>query len=205
MSTNIKTLFLDMGGVILTNGWGRKSRELAAEKFGLDFIDMNERHRMAFDSYEVGKMSLRDYLQLTVFYVERPFTPEVFMEYMYQQSQPLQEMLDFVKKLKQLNKLQVVSLNNEGKELNDYRIRTFKLDQLFDAFVSSAFVHLRKPDKDIYKLALDVAYVKPEEALYLDDRLMFVNVARSLGINSIQHVSVEQTKLELAPFGLITP
>lgn len=194
-----------MGGVILTNGWGRKSRELAAEKFGLDFIDMNERHRMAFDSYEVGKMSLRDYLQLTVFYVERPFTPEVFMEYMYQQSQPLQEMLDFVKKLKQLNKLQVVSLNNEGKELNDYRIRTFKLDQLFDAFVSSAFVHLRKPDKDIYKLALDVAYVKPEEALYLDDRLMFVNVARSLGINSIQHVSVEQTKLELAPFGLITP
>jgi len=205
MSTTIKTLFLDMGGVILTNGWGRKSRELAADKFGLDFIDMNERHRMAFDSYETGKMSLRDYLQLTVFYVERPFTPEVFMEYMYQQSQPLPEMLEFVKKLKQLNKLQVVSLNNEGKELNDYRIRTFKLDQLFDAFVSSAFVHLRKPDKDIYKLALDVAYVKPEEALYLDDRLMFVNVARSLGINSIQHVSVEQTKLELAPFGLITP
>jgi putative hydrolase of the HAD superfamily len=205
MSTTIKTLFLDMGGVILTNGWGRKSRELAADKFSLDFIDMNERHRMAFDSYETGKMSLRDYLALTVFFVERPFTPEVFMEFMYQQSQPLQEMLDFVKKLKQLNKLQVVSLNNEGKELNDYRIRTFHLDKLFDAFVSSAFVHLRKPDKDIYKLALDVAYVKPEESLYLDDRLMFVNVARSLGINSIQHVSVEQTKLELGQFGLLTP
>jgi putative hydrolase of the HAD superfamily len=205
MHTKIKTLFLDMGGVILTNGWGRKSRELAAEKFSLDFIDMNERHRMAFDSYETGKMSLRDYLQMTVFYTARDFTPEVFTEFMYQQSQPLQEMLDFVKQLKKLNKLQVVSLNNEGKELNDYRIRTFKLDELFDAFVSSAFVHLRKPDKDIYQLALDVAYVKPEEALYFDDRLMFVNVARSLGINSVQHVSVEQTKKELAPYGLILP
>ena len=194
-----------MGGVILTNGWGRKSRELAADKFSLDFIDMNERHRMAFDSYETGKMSLRDYLQLTVFHTTRDFTPEVFTEFMYQQSQPLQEMLDFVKQLKKLNNLQVVSLNNEGKELNDYRIRTFHLDELFDAFVSSAFVHLRKPDKDIYQLALDVAYVKPEEALYLDDRLMFVNVARGLGIHSIQHVSVEQTKKELAPFGLITP
>lgn len=204
MSTTIKTLFLDMGGVILTNGWGRKSRELAAEKFGLDFIDMNERHRMAFDSYETGKMSLHDYLQLTVFYTEQSFTPEVFMEFMYQQSQPLQEMLDYVKQLKAWNNLQVVSLNNEGKELNDYRIRTFKLDQLFDAFVSSAFVHLRKPDKDIYQLALDVAYVKPEEAIYIDDRLMFVNVARSLGINSIQHQTVEQTKQELARFGLIT-
>jgi putative hydrolase of the HAD superfamily len=193
-----------MGGVILTNGWGRKSRELAAEKFSLDFLDMNERHRMAFDSYETGKMSLRDYLQLTVFYTERDFTPEVFMEFMYHQSQPLQEMLDFVKQLKKLNKLQVISLNNEGRELNDYRIKTFKLHELFDAFVSSAFVHLRKPDKDIYQMALDVAHVKPEESLYLDDRLMFVNVARSLGINSIEHLSVEQTKKELAPYGLIT-
>ncbi|WP_315816705.1 HAD family phosphatase [Paraflavitalea speifideaquila] len=205
MSTAIKTLFLDMGGVILTNGWGQASRKLAAEKFSLDFNELNERHKLAFDAYESGVTSLHEYLQLTVFYTPRTFTPEVFMEFMYQQSQPLNEMLQFVQQLKALNGLKVIALNNEGRELNDYRIRTFGLDKFIDAFVSSAFVRLRKPDKAIYSLALDIAYVKPEEALYFDDRLMFIQVARSLGINSIQHTSVENTRQELAQYNLRLP
>lgn len=191
-----------MGGVILTNGWGQASRKLAAEKFSLDFNDLNERHKLAFDAYESGKMTLHEYLQLTVFYIPRPFTPEVFMEFMYQQSQPLDEMLQFVQRLKQQNGLKVIALNNEGRELNDYRIRAFGLDKFIDAFVSSAFVQMRKPDKAIYSLALDIAYVKPAEALYFDDRLLFVQVARSLGINSVQHISVENTRQELAQYGL---
>lgn len=202
MSTAIKTLFLDMGGVILTNGWGQASRRLAAEKFSLDFNELNERHKLSFDAYETGKMSLYEYLQLTVFYVPRNFTPEVFMEFMYQQSQPLDDMLQFVQQLKQQYGLKVVALNNEGRELNDYRIRAFGLDKFIDAFVSSAFVQLRKPDKAIYELALDIAYAKPAEALYFDDRLMFIQVARSLGINGVQHISVEQTRQELVQYGL---
>jgi putative hydrolase of the HAD superfamily len=202
MSTAIKTLFLDMGGVILTNGWGQASRRLAAEKFSLDFNELNERHKLSFDAYETGKMSLYEYLQLTVFYTPRDFTPEVFMEFMYQQSQPLDDMLQFVQQLKQQYGLKVVALNNEGRELNDYRIRTFGLDKFIDAFVSSAFVQLRKPDKAIYELALDIAYVKPAESIYFDDRLMFIQVARSLGINGVQHISVEQTRQELVQYGL---
>jgi putative hydrolase of the HAD superfamily len=205
MSTTIKTLFLDMGGVILTNGWGQASRKAAAEKFSLDFNELNERHKLAFDAYESGVMSLPEYLQLTVFYTPRTFTPEVFMEFMYQQSQALPEMLQFVQELKRLNGLKVIALNNEGRELNDYRIRTFGLDKFIDGFVSSAFVRLRKPDKAIYSLALDIAYVKPAESLYFDDRLMFIQVARSLGINSIQHTSVENTRQELAQYNLRLP
>lgn len=191
-----------MGGVILTNGWGQASRKLAAEKFSLDFNDVNERHKLAFDSYESGQLSLHEYLQLTVFYTPRPFTPEVFMEFMYQQSQPLEDMLQFVQALKQQYSLKVIALNNEGRELNDYRIRTFGLNKFIDAFVSSAFVRLRKPDKAIYMLALDIAYVKPEETLYFDDRLMFIQVARSLGIQGVHHTSVENTRQELIPYGL---
>lgn len=202
MSTVIKTLFLDMGGVILSNGWGSASRKLAAEKFSLDLNELNDRHKLAFDAYETGKMSLHEYLQLTVFYVPQSFTPEVFMEFMYTQSQPLNDMLTFVQQLKQQNGLKVFALNNEGRELNDFRIRTFGLDKFFDAFISSAFVQLRKPDKDIYQLALDIAYTKPEEALYFDDRLMFIQVARSLGINAIHHTSLENSKQELAQYGL---
>ncbi|NII27663.1 HAD family phosphatase [Pseudoflavitalea sp. X16] len=202
MSTTIKTLFLDMGGVILTNGWGQASRRQAAEKFSLDFNEMNERHKLAFDAYEAGKMTLHEYLQMTVFYTPRPFTPEVFTEFMYQQSQPLPDMLQFVQQLKAKYGLKVIALNNEGRELNDYRIRTFGLDRFIDAFVSSAFVQLRKPDIAIYKLALDIAYTKPAEALYFDDRLLFIEAARSLGINGVHHTSVENTRQELLQYGM---
>lgn len=202
MNTPIKALFLDMGGVILTNGWGQGSRKLAAEKFSLDFKELDDRHKLAFDTYEAGKMTLTEYLQQTVFYTPRSFTPEVFMEFMYQQSQPLDDMLQFVQKLKQQHGIKIIALNNEGRELNDYRIRTFGLDRFIDAFVSSALVHLRKPDKEIYTLALDIAYVKPQEALYFDDRLVFVQVARSLGIHAIHHTGVENTRQELLQYGL---
>lgn len=191
-----------MGGVILTNGWGQASRKLAADKFSLDFDELNERHKLAFDSFEAGRMTLQEYLQFTVFYAPRPFTPEVFAEFMYQQSQPLEDMLQFVQQLKQQNGLKVIALNNEGRELNDYRIRTFGLDKFIDAFVSSAFVRLRKPDRDIYTMALDIAYVKPEESIYFDDRLMFIQVARSLGIHGIHHTSLESTRQEVLQFGL---
>lgn len=191
-----------MGGVILTNGWGQASRRQAAEKFSLDFNEMNERHKLAFDAYEAGKMTLHEYLHMTVFYTPRPFTPEVFTEFMYQQSQPLPDMLQFVQQLKAQYGLKVIALNNEGRELNDYRIRTFGLHKFIDAFVSSAFAQLRKPDTGIYKLALDIAYTKPAEALYFDDRLLFIEVARSLDINGVHHTSVENTRQELLQYGM---
>jgi len=191
-----------MGGVILTNGWPQSSRKLAAEKFSLDFKEFNDRHKLFFDTYESGKISLGDYLQNVVFYEPRNFTPEAFTEFIFQQTQPLNDMLEFVFKLKQQYGIRVIALNNEGRELNDYRIRTFGLEKLFDAFISSAFVQLRKPDQEIYTLALDIAFVKPSEAPYIDDRLVFINVARSLGIQGIQHTSLENTRRELLQYGI---
>ncbi|WP_276481104.1 HAD family hydrolase [Paraflavitalea pollutisoli] len=202
MNTPIKALFLDMGGVILTNGWGSGSRKLAAEKFSLDLNDLNDRHKLAFDTYESGKMTLNEYLDYTVFYTPRTFSRETFTEFMYQQSQPLEEMLQFVQKLKKQYGIKIFALNNEGRELNDYRIKQFQLDTFIDGFISSAIVKLRKPDKEIYTLALDIAFVNPDEALYFDDRLIFVQVARSLGIQGIHHTSVEETRQQLLPYGL---
>ena len=198
----IKVLLLDIGGVFLTNGWGHQSRKAAAAKFNIDYEEMNERHKIAFDAYETGKLSLDDYLQLIIFYQERSFTKEDFKDFMFAQSQPLQPMIDWICRLKEQYTLKMASVNNEGRELNDYRVFTFQLDRFIDVFVSSSYVHLRKPDKDIYKLAMDILLVKPEETLYIDDRPIFIEVARSLGIHAIQHVSLEQTKQCLNEFGL---
>ncbi|MCB2188984.1 MAG: HAD family phosphatase [Deltaproteobacteria bacterium] len=198
----ITTLFLDIGGVLLTNGWGRDSRRLAADKFGLDYEEMDERHHLTFDTYEEGKLSLDEYLERVVFYEPRAFSLQEFREFMYAESRLLPDMLDFMLGLKKRHGFRVVAVSNEGRELTQHRIQAFELNRLFDFYVSSCFVHYRKPDLDIYRLALDGAQCAPSRAVYLDDRAMFVEVARKLGIHGIHHHGLENTRARLAELGL---
>ncbi|RII28363.1 MAG: hydrolase [Geobacter sp.] len=198
----ISTLFLDIGGVLLTNGWDRKARRLAGETFCLDYEEMDERHHLTFDTYEVGKLSLDKYLDRIVFYEERPFTRDSFSSFMFAQSRAFPEMIELVSHLKARHSLKVAAVSNEGRELNEYRIDTFGLGSFIDFFISSSFVHYRKPDADMYRIALDIAQVVPEQVLYIDDRPMFVDVARDLGIQGIVHTTYEQTRDKLASVGL---
>lgn len=201
-SSSITTIFLDIGGVLLTNGWDRLSRHRAADAFGLDHTEMDERHHLTFDTYEEGKLSLDDYLRRVVFYKERSFTSEDFKAFMFDQSQPIPEALDLLRTLRDCNRLKIAAVSNEGRELTTYRIRTFGLGSLIDFFVSSCFVHYRKPDADIYRVALDISQSEPEHVVYIDDRPMFVQVARELGIHGIHHTAVPTTRRQLAALGL---
>ncbi len=198
----IITLFLDIGGVLLTNGWDHNMRTRAAEKFSLDHDEMNERHHLTFDTYEEGKLSLDEYLKRVVFYQPRSFTPDAFKAFMYAQSQPYSEMIDLVRKLKDRYGLQVAVVSNEGRELTEYRVRKFELGQIVDFFIASCFVHFRKPDADMYRIALDIAQVQPSQVIYIEDRPMFVEVAQSLGIHGIIHTSYQSTSKSLEQFGL---
>lgn len=197
----ITTLFLDIGGVLLTNGWGSVERNNAVEHFHLNGKDVQERHHLTFDTYEQGKLSLDDYLNRIVFYEPRPFSKEEFIAFMYQQSIAYQETIDFFKTLKSQYDLNVIAVSNEGRELNAYRISTFKLSELFDAFVSSSFVHLRKPDTDLFRMALDISQAVPQQSIYIDDRMMFVEVARTLGMHGIRFDDLASAKNELTKFG----
>ena len=202
---NITTLFLDIGNVLLTNGWDRRMRREAAEKFNLDADEMNERHHLTFDTYEEGKLSLEEYLTRLVFYEDRPFTREDFKSFMFAQSQQGPEMAQtaaLIQDLKAKYGLKVATVSNEGLELTRYRIKKFNLGSYVDFFISSCFVHYRKPDSDLYRLALDCAQVMPEQVVYLDDRLMFVEVARGLGIHGIHHTGFAATRAALGCFGL---
>ena len=203
--SRINTLFLDIGGVLLTNGWDRNARARAAEKFHLDQDEFSERHHMTFDTYEEGKLSLDEYLNRVVFYQPQPFTVQDFKKFMFDQSQPIEAMIMLVRGLKNHYGLKTVVVSNEGRELTEYRIKEFKLYEFIDAFISSCFVHFRKPDEDIYRIALDISQVRPEEVAYLDDRKMFVEVAQSLGIQGIHHTGYESTVGMLKDMGLELP
>jgi putative hydrolase of the HAD superfamily len=201
-SSEITTLFLDIGNVLLTNGWDHTMRIRAAEKFGLDYDEMDERHRMTFDTYEVGKISLDEYLTRVVFYQKRSFSRQEFKAFMYAQSQAFPEMIELMSGLKHQYGLEVAAVSNEGRELTAYRIQEFKLGTFMDFFVSSCFVHYRKPDADIYRMALDIAQARPQQVVYVDDRAMFVEVAQGLGIRGIIHKGRESTQNALETLGL---
>ncbi len=202
MSTVIRALFLDVGGVMLTNGWDRNVRHQVAEHFKLDFDELEGRHHLTFDTYEVGKITFDTFLDRTVFYQPRDFSRDDFKQYVYQQAKPLPGMIELFTKLKAKHGLKIAVVSNEGRELMYDRVARFDLKSFVDFFIVSSFVHLRKPDTDIYNLALDVAMLEPEQVAYLDDRAMLVEVASTLGIVGIQHTTYEATVRRLASLGL---
>jgi len=199
----VTTLFLDVGGVLLTNGWDHYARQRAATNFKLDLAEMEDRHHLTFDTYEEGKLTLEEYLDRVVFYEERPFTKAQFREFIFAQSTPFPKMIELVRRLKAQYGLKIVVVNNEARELNSHRIRKFKLDGFVDSFISSCFVHVRKPDADIFRYALDIAQAPARRVVYIENTPMFVRIAESLGIRSILHTDYVSTCAKLASFGLL--
>jgi HAD superfamily hydrolase (TIGR01509 family) len=198
----ITTMFLDIGGVLLTDGWDHHARKRAATNFKLELAEMEDRHHLTFETHEEGKLTLEEYLGLVVFYQERPFTRAQFRRFMFTQSEPYPEMIELVTQVKVRHGLKIVVVSNEARELNSHRIRKFKLDRFVDAFVSSCFVHVRKPDADIFRLALDIAQAPAEQVVYIDDQPLFVEIAEGLGIRGILHTDYASTCAKLASFGL---
>jgi putative hydrolase of the HAD superfamily len=200
----VTTLFVDVGEVLLTNGWDHLARRRAAKKFKLDWAEMEQRHRLVFETHEEGKLSFEGYLGWVVFYEKRTFTRNQFRDFMFAQSKAYPRMLELVAKLKVRHGLKIVVVSNESREVNAHRIRTFKLDRLVDTFISSCFVGMRKPDVEIFRLALDIAQTPPAQAVFIDNTPMFAQIAEGLGIRSILHVDYESTLAKLDSFGLQT-
>jgi putative hydrolase of the HAD superfamily len=197
----IKALFWDVGGVLLTNAWDRTQREAALERFQLDRDEFADRHELVVSSFERGKISLDEYLDRTVLYRPRPFSREEFRDFMYSLSQPDPEALALARKLAGSGKYLMGTINNESRELNQYRIEKFGMRAIFKVFVSSCFVGLRKPEEGIYRLALDVTQQVPEQCCFIDDRALNLEVAKRLGMRTIEMDNVEQLREDLQKLG----
>jgi putative hydrolase of the HAD superfamily len=200
--SSITTLFLDVGDVLLTDGWGHDFRKQAAEAFNLNLKEIEKRHAEALETFELGRLSINEFLNWVVFYEKRPFTQAQFQKYMFAQSKPFPNMIELARRLKTRYGLKIVVVSNEGRELNDYRIRKFKLDEFVDIFISSCFIDMRKPDLAMYHTALDVSRVSAKQVLYIENTPMFVEIAKGLGIQTILHTNYRATCSRLAAFGL---
>jgi putative hydrolase of the HAD superfamily len=200
--STIRAIFWDVGGVLLSNAWDRTQRTSALEHFHLDEAEFHDRHEMVVSSFERGKITLDEYLDRTVFYRTRPFTRDEFRDFMYSLSQPFPEVLSFAQALSDSGKYFMGTINNESRELNYYRIEKCGLRKMFQLFVSSCFVGFRKPERDIYRLALETTQIPAEACCFIDDRALNLECALKLGMKTIEMQNVEQLRADLAKLGV---
>jgi len=198
----ITTLFVDIGGILLTNGWDHHARRRAAKHFKLNRAEMQNRHELNFEAHEQDKISFQEYLDRVVFWQKRSFTRAEFRQFMFAQSKPFTEMIELVRNLKAKYRLKIIVVSNEAREVNAYRIRQFKLAGFVDAFISSCFVHLRKPDAAIFQLALEIAQVPARQIVYIDNTPLFVQIAEEFGMRGLLHTDYQSTTTKLAGLGL---
>jgi len=199
----VTTLFWDNGGVILTNGWDRDSRQKAVEKFHLDWADFEDRHELMLNAFEEGRATLDEYLRRTIFYRPRDFKPDEFKQFMFDQSQPFPESLDLLARLARTRRYAMAALNNESLEINEYRVRKFNLREYFEVFLSSCYLGVRKPMPHIYQLALRITQREAAECVLIDDRGLNLECAREQGIHTIQFQNAAQLRTELEKLGII--
>lgn len=198
----INAIFWDVGGVLLTNAWDHNERRQAVAKFGLHGEDFERRHESVVSDFERGKLKLREYLDHTVFYCDRPFTPEVFERFMFSCSQANFEVLAVARSLAASGRYLLASINNESAELNTYRICEYRLKEIFELFVSSCFVGLRKPQPEIYQLALNLTQRRPEECCFIDDRPENLEPAQQLGMHCVRMQGVNDLRNDLDQLGI---
>ena len=199
----IRAIFFDVGGVLLTNAWDHTERADALEHFHLDAEEFRVRHEPLVPDFERGKLTLDEYLDRTVFYRDQPFTRDAFRDYMFWLSQPLPGMLAFAEGLSNSGKYFLGTINNESRELNNYRISTYGLRKIFRIFISSCYVGLRKPGQDIYRLALEITQFPADECCFIDDRAANLEAPAKMGVHTIQMKGLEPLQEDLEKLGVV--
>jgi putative hydrolase of the HAD superfamily len=199
---DISTLFWDIGGVILTNGWDRDSRREAADTFHFDWEEFQDRHELSSPAFDTGQISLNEYLDRTLFYRPRSFTREEFTAFMFAQSKEFPGSRAILSAAARSGKYFIGAINNEPLELNQYRIEAFHLRRDFAVFFSSCYVRSRKPEELIFRVALEVTQCLPEQCIFIDDRPLNLESPRRLGMNVIHYRDPEQLRSELRNHGV---
>ena len=205
MRASIRTVFWDVGGVILTNGWDKGQRTRVLGRLGVNLPAYEKMHDRANYYWERGLMTAEDFFSQTVL---RPnphldLTFDVLWPQVCAESRVLHPgCLDILAELKGMGRYRLATLNNESRELNEHRLDAFKLRSLFDYFICSGYVHEMKPKTDIYKSAIDISGSGAETALFIDDKQENCAAAEALGMNAIQFTSPEQLCRVLAQYGI---
>jgi FMN phosphatase YigB (HAD superfamily) len=204
----IETIFWDIGGVLLTNGWDRYQRARVLTPLGVDLADYEPRHEVANYYWERGHIDARSFFERTVFAPKaRDFSFAELWPRVCAESKVLHpgsfDILQSLQALRASGQLRLATLNNESVELNEHRLDAFHLRSSFDFFVCSGYVHEMKPLADIYRAAILISGQPASSAVFIDDKQENVEAARSHGMQGIRFESPEQLRVSLAELGIL--
>lgn len=203
MTPDIELVLFDIGGVLGTNGWDREQRAAAVARFGLEGDDFQYRHEETIGDLESGRITLDEYLDVTIFYAQRPFAREEFKAFMFAQSEPWPESIAVARELATKRRVRLATLNNESAELNEHRISLFGLREIFPAFFSSCWLGARKPTTLVYKRAFGMSQADPARTLFIDDRVQNLAPAAAMGVRVILFKDAGGLRRELAEVGVL--
>lgn len=199
----IRAIYWDIGGVLLTNGWDHEERARVLAQFAIPSEEYESRHEAANDKWEKGELSDEQFLNETVFFKPRSFTAGEFLQAVRTQSKWLPGgARNVITALRRSNGLKMAMLNNESGPLNDYRIATFGLAQFFDAFFCSAYIGMRKPDPRIFRAGAKMLCLQPAECAFVDDRENNCEAATEVGMHAIQYKGEDALRDELRGLGV---
>jgi putative hydrolase of the HAD superfamily len=200
----VRLLLWDVGGVILSNGWDRDARRAAAERFGLDPDELDRRHDRVAEELETGRSGWDAYLAYTVFHTPRAFSPEAFRRFVWERSTVNGPAFAVARELREGGRYVMAALNNESRELNEFRIERFRLREVFHLFLSSCYTGRRKPDPEAFRYALSLTQSAPDESLLVDDRTENVEAAARLGLRTVRVRDPGRLREDLLRAGIST-
>jgi putative hydrolase of the HAD superfamily len=197
-----QAIFFDIGGVLGTNGWDHVSRKRAAAHFNLKWESLEALHDKYAEALDTGKISLQDYVEKVACAESKAFSAQEFIAFMQNESQPDQDTVKLATDISRSKKYFLATLNNESPELNDYRIDKFGLAPIFNAFFSSGYLGVRKPDAKIYEITLAVSHKTAQSCVFIDDREGNLEVPKALGMTTIKFTSADQARSALSELGV---
>ncbi len=183
----IKAIIFDCFGVLTQNKWSSILAGLD-ENVRSEVRDLHRAFDKAFISYEEFCGHLKEMTDLT--------QKELDETFMYRKGYDKNtDLLEYIAELSKDYKVSVLS--NVGTNWIRDKFLTTDETALFTDMVLSYEVGLGKPDPDIYRLALERLSIEPEEAVFVDDQLLYCDVAKSLGMGAIVYTNFAQFKHEL--------
>lgn len=193
-------MIFDLGGVVVASPLDairRYERDLGLERNAINRAIVRLGESGAWSRLERGELTLSEFypaFDAEMGSLGLELSGERMMEYIAERSGPRPQMLEAIRRIRGRG-LCVGALTNNwaspDREPNPLR-------ELFDAFVESSVVGLRKPDPRIYQRVLGDLGVEPEEAAFLDDIGRNLKPARALGMTTIKVEDPDTALDELA-------
>lgn len=199
----ITHLFFDIGGVLGSNGWDREQRARVLSRFGIDIEDFQYRHEETIGDLESGRITLDEYLDVTVFCARRGFSRDEFKQSMFAESEPWPQSIAVARDIAGRGGVRLATLNNESAELNEHRISTFGLRDVFPVFFTSCWLGVRKPTHAIYARVLGMTQADPKRTVFIDDREQNLAPAAAMGVQTLLFQGADQLRRDLTALRLL--